>query len=150
MLDDHYTTETSIWIVMIPMLVSVYIASLLIVAVFVNVIDDIGFVHISSFSREIYINCSIFIAFMFSSFCISISTYIAIPAYKKLFMVIVFFIPIIWPNLISLFLFGIENRDYENVGISSELILFISGSIFGGYIAYYFAAKFDTRFSSND
>ena len=149
MLDDRYATMTSIWIVITPMLISIYIASLLIVAVFVNVIDDIVFEHASSNSREFYIYCAIFIAFMFSSFCISISCYIAIPIYKKIFMVIVFFIPIIWPNIISLFLFGIENTNYKFEGINTELILFISGSILGGFFAYNLATKIDLSFSSN-
>jgi len=145
MLDDRYTTVTSIWIVIIPMLISIYIASLLSVAVFVNVIDEFAFEHISSGLREYYIYCSIFIAFMFSSFCISISTYIAIPVYKKIFMVIVFFVPIIWPNLISLFLFGIENSDYKFTGINPELILFIAGSIIGGFIAYNLVTIIDSH-----
>jgi len=141
MLDDHYTTETSIWIVIIPMLISVYIASLLSVAVFANVIDGYVFDHSSTTIREIYINCSIFLGFLFASFCISFSTYIAIPVYKKIFMVVVFFIPIIWPNIISLFLFGIENSEYNFNGVTAELILFISGSILGGFISYNLALK---------
>ncbi|MFV2060021.1 MAG: hypothetical protein ACC653_05005 [Gammaproteobacteria bacterium] len=142
MLDDHYTTEASIWIVIMPMLVSVYVASLLIVAVLVNVVDELVFVHSSSLTREIYIYGSIFFAFMFSSFSISISTYIAVPVYKNILMVIVFFVPIIWPKLISLYLFGIENTNYELKGINIELVLFVSGSILGGFIAYNTAMKF--------
>lgn len=142
MLDDRYTTVTSIWIVIIPMLVSVYIASLLSVAVFVNVIDEYVFEHFSSNFREVYIYCSVFTAFMVSSFCISISTYIAVPAYKKILMVIVFFVPIIWPNLISLYLFGIENSEYQFTGINTELTLFICGSILGGFVAYKLVSKF--------
>lgn len=143
MLDDRYTTVTSIWVIIIPMLISIYIASLLSVAVFINVIDGIIFEHVSNFSREFYINFAIFMAFVFSSFCISISTYIAIPVYKKIFMVIVFFIPIMWPNLISLFLFGIENTSFDYDGISSELVLFISGSILGGFAAFKLTTVFE-------
>ncbi len=143
MLDDRFATVTSIWIVIVPMLVSIYIASLLIVAVFVNAIDDFAFGHMASSARELYLYCSLFTAFMFSSFCVSLSTYIAIPVYKKIFMVIVFFIPIIWPKIILLFLFGIENTSYTISGIDAELILFISGSIMGGFIAYKLVSKIE-------
>ncbi len=148
MLDDRFATVTSVWIVIIPMLVSIYIASLLIVAVFVNVIDNMAFAHVASSSRELYIYCAIFTAFMFSSFCVSVSTYIAIPVYKKIFMVIVFFIPIVWPNIILLFLFGIKNTSYKISGIDTELILFISGSILGGFIAYKLVSKIEDSLTS--
>ncbi len=148
MLDDRYTTEVSIWVVILPMLISVYVASLLIVSVLVNVIDDFTFNHILSTGRNIYIYCSIFFAFLISSFCISISTFIAVPVYKNILMVIVFFIPIIWPKLISFYLFGIENTNYDYTGINIELVLFISGSIFGGFLAYKLAMKLSSSFFS--
>jgi hypothetical protein len=143
MLDDHYTTEASIWIVIIPMLVSVYVASLLFIAVLVNLLDGFVFSHLLSISRDIFIYGSIFVAFLFSSFCISISAYIAIPVYKNILMIVVFFIPIIWPKLISLFLFGIENTSYELTGVTTELVLFISGSILGGFLAYKLAMRYE-------
>ncbi len=143
MLDERDTTTTSVWVVMIPMLVAVYIASLLMMAVFANVIDGFIFEHVVSDFRNIFICCSIFIGFFIASFCISISTYIAIPVYKKTLMVVVFFVPIIWPKIISLFLFAIENTNYKITGVDIELVLFISGSVLGGFSAYSMANKFE-------
>ncbi len=143
MLDEHNTTITSVWLVVLPMLISVYIASLLITAVFVNVIDGFIFEHIVSNLRNIFVYGSIFVGFFVASFCISISTYIAIPVYKKIFMVVVFFIPIIWPKIILLFLFAIENTDYKITGVDIELVLFIIGSVLGGFSAYLTVSKFE-------
>jgi hypothetical protein len=142
MLDDHYATQTSVWIVILPMLISVYIASLLVVAVLVNLIDNVLFEHKISEIRTLFIYGSIFVGFLVASFSISISTYIAIPLYKKLFMAIVFFIPILWPRIISLFLMGVENYDFVFDGVNTELVVFISGSIIGGFTAYTLANKF--------
>lgn len=127
------------------MLISVYIASLLTIAVFANAIDGFLFAHDSSNIRTTFIYGSIFIGFFVASFCISIAAYIAIPVYKKIFMVVVFFIPIIWPNIISLFLFGIENAQYIISKIDIELVVFVVGSILGGFIAYNVADNIESK-----